>query len=88
MRPDEGMLFLMDPPRHVNFWMKNTLIPLDMLFIDGDGTVMQIAERVPPHSLDGVRSDQEVRAVLEINAGMSEQLGIGPGARVLYKAFE
>jgi uncharacterized membrane protein (UPF0127 family) len=88
LRPDEGMLFLMEPPRRASFWMKNTFIPLDMLFIAEDGEVLQIAERVPPRTLESVVSDEEVRAVLEINGGMSEQLGITPGARVLYKAFE
>ncbi len=87
LRPDEGMLFLNDPPRMASFWMKNTLIPLDMLFIDEEGRVLQIAERVPPRTLDSVKSEAPVRAVLEINGGMSEQLGITPGAQLLYKAF-
>jgi len=87
LRPDEGMLFLKDPPRKASFWMKNTLIPLDMLFVGGDGTILEIAERVPPRSLETVESDGPVRAVLELNGGMSEQLGITPGARILYKAF-
>ena len=88
LRPDEGMLFLMEPPRRASFWMKNTLIPLDMLFVAPDGEILQIAERVPPKTLEAVASDAEVRAVLEINGGMSEQLGITPGARILYKAFQ
>jgi hypothetical protein len=88
LRPDEGMLFLMNPPRHASFWMKNTIIPLDMLFVAPDGEVLQIAERVQPKSLESVVSEKEVGAVLEINGGMSEQLGITPGARILYKAFQ
>lgn len=87
LRPDEGMLFLNDPPRKASFWMKNTLIPLDMLFVAEDGTIEKIAERVPPRSLETVESDGPARAVLEINGGLSEQLGITPGSKVLYKAF-
>lgn len=82
-----GMLFVYEQPQRAVFWMKNTLIPLDMLFVAEDGTIEKIAERVPPRSLETVESDGPARAVLEINGGLSEQLGITPGSKVLYKAF-
>ncbi|NBC97123.1 MAG: DUF192 domain-containing protein [Deinococcus-Thermus bacterium] len=79
LAPDAGMLFLFDPPRRVSFWMKNTYISLDMLFIDAAGRIVHIAERTEPESLDGHGPDQRVRAVLEINGGLADRLGIGPG---------
>lgn len=79
---DAGMLFLFDPPQRVSFWMKNTLIPLDMLFIDRSGRIVAIAERTEPHSLEPRGPNVPVHAVLEINGGLSERLGIAPGDRV------
>jgi hypothetical protein len=79
---DAGMLFLFDPPRRVSFWMKNTYISLDMLFIDADGRVVHIAERTEPETLDPHGPDRPVRAVLEINGGLAERLGIRPGDEV------
>ncbi len=76
---DAGMLFLFDPPRRVGFWMKNTLIPLDMIFIDAGGRIVAIEERTEPHSLEPRGPDLPVRAVLEINGGLAERLGIAPG---------
>lgn len=69
-------------------WMKNTLIPLDMLFIAEDGIVVKIAERTVPLSLTTISSGERVRAVLEINGGMASRLGIRPGDRVVHPAFE
>jgi uncharacterized membrane protein (UPF0127 family) len=77
--PDAGMLFLFDPPRHVGFWMKNTLIPLDMLFADEAGRIVAIVERAEPHSLEPRGPDAAVAAVLEINGGLAERLGIAVG---------
>ena len=86
LAPDAGMLFIYPRERIASFWMKNTLIPLDMLFIANDGTILQIAPQATPHSLDPVRSEAPVRAVLEINGGQAEALGIGVGDRVtLYR---
>lgn len=82
LEPDAGMLFVFEPPRRVSFWMKNTLIPLDMLFIDGTGVVVAIEAMAEPQSLDPRGPHAVVRAVLEINGGLSERLGIAPGDRV------
>lgn len=82
LNPTAGMLFLFDPPREVRFWMKNTLIPLDMLFIDTDGRIVAIAHRTEPGSLRLFGPREPVSAVLEINGGLSEQLGIGAGDTV------
>jgi uncharacterized membrane protein (UPF0127 family) len=74
-----GMLFVYPDARSVAFWMKNTLIPLDMLFIAGDGKVSRIVERTVPLSETPISSVEEVRAVLEVNGGTATRLGIKPG---------
>jgi uncharacterized membrane protein (UPF0127 family) len=79
---DRGMIFLFDPPKMAGFWMKNTLIPLDMIFIKADGTIANIAENTVPLSLEPVVSTAEVVAVLEISGGRSAELGISAGDRV------
>lgn len=88
MAADAGMLFLYDRPHPASFWMKNTLIPLDMLFIGSDGRIVNIHERAVPGSLDGINSAGPVKGILEINGGMSARLGIRPGDRVVYPAFD
>ncbi len=85
---DAGMLFIYRPVRQVSMWMKNTLIPLDMLFIAEDGVVVKVVERTVPLSLTSITSGERVRAVLEINGGMASRLGIRPGDRVVHPAFE
>jgi len=80
--PQEGMIFPYDPPQEVGFWMKNTLIPLDMIFIRADGRIARIAVRTRPHSLEPVLSLEPVSSVLEIRGGRSEELGIREGDRV------
>ncbi len=87
MAADAGMLFLFGGSKERAMWMKNTLIPLDMLFIDEAGEIVRIAERTVPHSLRAIMSGQPVAAVLELNAGTSSRLGIGPGDRVIHPAF-
>jgi len=82
MAPDHGMIFPHDPPRAASFWMKNTLIPLDMIFIRPDGTISSIAENTVPMSLEPVSSLEPVGAVLEINGGRSAELGIKAGDKV------
>jgi len=79
---DRGMVFPRNPPGDASFWMKNTLIPLDMIFIRPDGTIARIAENTVPMSLDPVPSLEPVGAVLEIAGGRSAELGIKPGDRV------
>jgi hypothetical protein len=83
MAADAGMLFIYDRAQPASFWMKNTLIPLDMLFIAADGRIVNIHERAVPESLDSVNSDGPVKAILELNGGMASRLGIRPGDRVL-----
>jgi uncharacterized membrane protein (UPF0127 family) len=85
---DAGMLFIYRPARPVSMWMKNTLIPLDMLFIAEDGLIVKVAERAVPLALTTISSDERVRAVLEINGGLANRLGIRPGDRVVHPAFE
>jgi len=83
MAADAGMLFVYDRVQPASFWMKNTLIPLDMLFIAADGRIVNIHERAVPESLDSVNSDGPVKAILELNGGMASRLGIRPGDRVV-----
>lgn len=83
MARDAGMLFDFGPRYgRASMWMKNTYIPLDMLFIKSDGEIESIAERTTPHSLEAVSSRGSVRYVLELNGGTAARLGIGPGDRV------
>ena len=82
LKPDAGMLFVFQPPRRVGFWMKNTLIPLDMLFVDAGGRIVAIEAEVAPHSLDSRGPGVPVAAVLEINGGLAERLGIRVGDRL------
>lgn len=79
---DAGMLFVYEEARETSFWMQNTFLPLDMLFINADGTIRHIAERTVPLSTASVPSHGPVRAVLEINGGTSERLGINVGDHV------
>ncbi len=84
---DHGMLFLFDPPANIAMWMKNTLIPLDMLFIDANGRIVKIAARTEPHSTVAITAGQPVRAVLEINGGASQRFGIREGDTVIQPTF-
>ena len=81
------MLFDLGDDQIATFWMKNTLIPLDMIFISRDGTIHDIAERAVPMSLALVTSSGPVKAVLEVNGGTAERLNIRPGDVVHYKLF-
>lgn len=82
LAPDRGMIFPFAPPRPASFWMRNTLIPLDMIFIRSDGTIANIAVNTVPLSEQPVTSDGTVAAVLEIAGGRSVELGIAAGDRV------
>jgi len=84
---DRGMLFVFDPPRRASFWMRNTLIPLDMVFIAPDGTILNIAENTQPLSEESRPSDGIARGVLELRGGLTRMLGIRAGDRVLHPAF-
>lgn len=82
---DRGMVFPYDPPQAVGFWMKNTLIPLDMIFVRTDGRIARIAANTVPQSLDPVQSGEPVATVLEIRGGRAAELGIHEGDRVSWQ---
>lgn len=84
---DAGMLFVFGDTRPASFWMKNTLIPLDMLFIAADGRIADIHQRAVPLSEETINSKVPVRAVLELNGGTVARLGIRPGDVVRYPVF-
>ena len=76
LAPDAGMVFPMEPPRNASFWMKNTVIPLDLIFIRPDGSIARIAADAVPYSLSPIDSGEPVSAVLEIAGGRAAALGI------------
>jgi uncharacterized protein len=79
---DKGMLFVWDSVRDVPMWMKNTLVPLDMVFIGPDGLVIHIAENTVPESLSNISSGGPVKATLELQGGITEKLDIRVGDKV------
>lgn len=79
MGANEGMIFPHEVPRMASFWMKNTVLPLDIIFVGPDRRIINIAANTTPFSLDPVPSDGPTSAVLELNAGRSAQLGLKPG---------
>ena len=85
--PYEGMLFDFHQEQPVAFWMKNTLIPLDMIFIGSDGTIRHIHSNAVPLSTDSIPSKFPVRGVLEINGGSARLLGLKPGDKVRHPIF-
>ena len=87
LQASHGMLFIFSAADELRFWMKNTLIPLDMLFIRSDGVVHRIHEMARPGDLTPISSDGPVLAVLEIKGGLSRKLGIAPGDVVHHSAF-
>lgn len=84
---DRGMLFDFGRLQVASMWMRNTYVPLDMLFIDADGRITQIAANTQPLSDTVVASREPVRAVLELRGGVSAKLGIEPGDRVIHPLF-
>lgn len=85
---DAGMLFDFKEPTMATMWMHNTLIPLDMLFVDQHGRIVNIAQRAVPQSDETIAAAAPVRAVIELNGGTTERLGIKPGDRVLFPIFD
>ena len=83
-----GMLFDFKREQEVSMWMRNTYIPLDMLFIRDDGRIHRIAEKTEPLSERVIPSGGPVRAVLELNGGTARKLGIAPGDRVSHPIFK
>jgi uncharacterized membrane protein (UPF0127 family) len=86
--PNKGMLFDFKRPQQAAFWMKNTLIPLDILYIAADGRIVSIARNAVPHSEVPIPSGGVVLGVLEIAGGRAAQLGIYPGDRVKHRIFK
>ena len=84
MGEDEGMLFPLNPPRMASFWMKNTVIPLDIIYIGRDRRILNIAANTVPYSEELVYSEGEAVDVLELNGGRAAELGIGPGDKVTW----
>jgi uncharacterized membrane protein (UPF0127 family) len=82
MGPNEGMIFPYDPPRVLSFWMKNTVLSLDLVFIGPDHRVINIAANAVPYSEESILSDAPAIATLELNAGRARELSIVPGAKV------
>jgi uncharacterized membrane protein (UPF0127 family) len=82
-----GMLFDFRTDQIITMWMKNTILPLDMIFIARNGRIHRIEHNTQPFSLDTISSGVPVRAVLEINGGIARRLGIEPGDKVIHKLF-
>ncbi|MFL5266757.1 MAG: DUF192 domain-containing protein [Stellaceae bacterium] len=87
LAPDAGMLFDYKHPTTATMWMRNTLIPLDMLFVDAQGRIVNIHQRAVPQSLDVIAAEAPVRAVIELNGGTAARLGIAAGDRVVHPIF-
>lgn len=85
LAPDKGMIFPFAEDRVASFWMKNTVIPLDIIFIRRDGTIESIAANTTPYSLAPVRSNEPIATVLEIAAGRAAELDIEPGNSVTWR---
>jgi uncharacterized membrane protein (UPF0127 family) len=83
----EGMLFIFDAPRRVSFWMRNTLIPLDMIFVDKYGVVSNIHSMAQPLDETPIFGGGRVQYVLEINGGMADRLGLEVGNQMQHPAF-
>ncbi len=87
LAPDSGMLFLFGRDQYLSFWMKNTYVPLDMIFIRSSGEIVAIAADTTPLSLKPVDPDVRAAAVLEVNAGTAAARGIAIGDRVAHPAL-
>jgi hypothetical protein len=84
---DHAMLFVFTPAQPVAFWMKNTLVPLDMLFVDANGRVFKVVRKAPPLSLEPIPSDGLTVGVIEIGGGRADAMGIEPGDKVVSKSL-
>ncbi len=86
LAPDAGMFFVYEQSKTVQFWMKNTRLPLDMLFFDRAGVLTRIHANARPEDATPIFGGSDIRFVLEINAGRAEALGLAPGARLRHPA--
>ena len=82
-----GMLFIYHKVGFVSFWMKNTLIPLDMIFLDETGTVVKVHHEAKPRDLTPIAGGDAIKAVLEINGGLARAIGIGAGSQMRHPSF-
>lgn len=87
MADTHGMLFVYDRPRALSFWMRNTLIPLDMLFVDPSGVVTHIHHNAKPLDETPIPGGVGLVAVLEINGGLAREIGITPGTQMRHPSF-
>ncbi len=87
MAADAGMLFFHQRETAATMWMRNTILPLDMLFVASDGQVVHIVERTVPQSLTTISAGRPVRAVLELNAGTVRRLAVKSGDRLIHPLF-
>jgi len=83
-----GMLFVYPRPQSVGFWMKNTLIPLDMIFMDTTGTVRRVKHEAQPHDTRPVFGGDDIQTVLEINGGLARDIGIAPGWQMRHPSVD
>jgi len=88
LESDAGMLFVFDRVRERTFWMKNTPLPLDIIYVDGDGNVVSVAEHTTPYSTASIPSHGGAKYVLEVNAGFARDHGVRPGTHVDLPALE
>ena len=88
LAPDRGMLFDFKTPREVAFWMKNTLIPLDIIYIRTDGTILSIARNTTPLSEAPIPSGGPVVGVLELAGGRTGEISLMPGDRIEHRIFK
>jgi uncharacterized membrane protein (UPF0127 family) len=87
LAPDQGMLFIYTQPAPLSMWMKNTFVPLDMLFVGANGKVINVAANTEPQSLKTIESAGPALGVIELAGGTAARLKIAPGAQVIYPAF-
>ena len=87
MAKDHGMLFMLNVNAITSFWMKNTFIPLDIIYIDQGGIIQTIRENAQPQSLEPLSSLVPVTGVLELNGGVARAMDIKPGAKVIHPYF-
>ena len=88
MARGKGMLFIYESPRRATFWMRNTLIPLDLIFLDKTGTVTRVHENAVPLDETVIDGGPDVLAVLEINGGMAREIGIAEGTTLRHPALD
>ncbi len=87
MARSSGMLFVYERPQPVSFWMRNTLIPLDMIFMDETGTVRHVHENAIPLDETGIPGGPDIQFVLEINGGLAGRLGIAEGSELRHPSI-